>query len=79
MSNRSSKGVTREFQGSLKTALRKLQGCLKKMLSVCQENFKKKLQGCFMNVLSKFHFPILLLQGSHRSYPSRRRACYFRN
>ena len=42
-----------------------------------QENFKNKFQGCFKNVSMKFFFVILFLLVSHRSYPSRRRACSF--
>ena len=37
--------------------------------------FLKKFQGCFKNVSMKFCFVIFLLHGSHRSYPSRGRAC----
>ena len=36
----------------------------------------RKFQECFKNVLMKFCFMILLLHGSHRSYPRRRRACF---
>ena len=48
-----------------------IQGCLKKISSVVQENFK------FQEYFDKVFFAILLLHGSHRSYLSRRRACFF--
>ena len=50
-------------------------GSFKESVSVLQDNLKKKLQGCFKNVSMKFCLTKLLLHGSHRSYPSRRRAC----
>ena len=56
-------GIIREFQGSFKDVLRKFQGCFKKILRVFQ---KCSNEVCFL---------ISLLHGSHRSYPSRRRAC----
>ena len=34
---------------------------------------------CFKNVLVKFCFAILFSHVSHRSYPSRRRACFTQN
>ena len=39
-------------------------------------NFKQKVSGMFQNVSIKFCFAILFLHDSHRSYPSRRRACF---
>ena len=68
--------VQRKFQGSFKDVLRKFQGCLKKVSGVFQENFIKMSHGCFKNVSMKFCFTMLLVHGSHHSYPSRRRACF---
>ena len=48
-------------------------------VNVLQENFNKKFQGCFKNVSMKFCFAIVFSHVSHRSYPSRRRACYSMN
>ena len=65
----SSKGIQKfkmVFQGSFKVVLRKFQGCLKK---------SRVFQECFNEVF----FAILLLHGSHRNYPSRRRACFYHN
>ena len=62
------------FQDSFIDILRKFQGCLIKVSSVFQENCK--FQGCFKNVSMKFCLTNLMLHGSHRSYPSRRRACF---
>ena len=64
------------FQGIFKDVLRNFQGCVEKVSSVFQENFNKKFQGRFKNVSMKFCFAILFSHGSHRSYPSRRRACF---
>ena len=62
------KWVSKVFKGSL-------MGVSKMVPSVFQENFNKKFQGRFKNVSMKFCFAILFSHGSHRSYPSRRRAC----
>ena len=75
---RSSKGVSREFQGGFKDVLRKFQGRLKIVSSVFQENVTKSIQGASKKFPSSFVFAILMLHGSHRSYPSRRRACCIR-
>ena len=40
------------------------------------KKLKKEFQGFFKNVSIKCSFAILLLLGSPRSYPSRRRACF---
>ena len=58
------KGVSSEFQVSFQNCLRKFQGYL--VSSVFQEN---------LNISIKFCFAIFFSHGSHRSYPSRRRAC----
>ena len=71
-----SKGVLKEFQGRIKDILRKFHGCVKKVLSVLQEKFQK-ISRVFQKVSMKFSFSILLLHGSHRSYPSRRRVSFF--
>ena len=60
------------------TSLRLLQNCFKissRQFQNCFKDFLTKIQGCFKNVSMRFCFAILLLHGSHRSYPSRRRAC----
>ena len=64
VSKRSSKGVSRQFQTYSRV--------LKKVSSVFQENFIKS----FKNLSMKFCIAILLQHESHRSYPSRRRACF---
>ena len=73
-------GDSRELQGYLKEVqilfhgsfkedvLRKFHGCLKKY-QVCIKKISRK-------VSSKFCFVILLLHESHRSFPSRGRACF---
>ena len=77
VSERSSKGVSREFQGSFKDVFRKFQGGFKRVSRMFQENFKiKEFPGYFKNVSMVFCFAILLLDGYHRSYPRRRRACF---
>ena len=71
LSKRSSKGVKRE--------LRQVQRCFEevsKKVLACFKTIWKKLQGCFKNVSMKFCLTNFLLHGSHRSYPSRRRACF---
>ena len=70
----------KKFKGCFKGVLRQFQRRFKEVSRVFKESVKcvsKKFQGCFKNVLMKFCFAILLLHGSHRSYPSRRRACFF--
>ena len=69
------KGVPRMFLGCFKEVIKgESQGCLNKVSSVFQENFKQSFKG----VSSMFQcFSILLLPGSHRSYPSIWRACFF--
>ena len=62
------------FQGSL----RQFQRCFREVSRAFKERVKCvsiKFQGCLKNVLMKLCFVILLLHVSHRSYPSRRRAC----
>ena len=49
---------------------------LKESVKCVSRKFQKQFQGHFKNVSMKFCFAILILHGSHRSYPSRRRACY---
>ena len=58
------------FQGSWKI----FQESFKTVLS---EFNRKKFQKCLKNISMRVCFVILLLHGSHRSYPSRRRPCYF--
>ena len=67
VSKRKSKGVSRHFQRRFKEVSRVLASV--KCVS-------RKFQWCFKNILMKFCFAILLLHGSHRSYPSRRRVCF---
>ena len=76
------KGGSREVQGHLKEVRMVFQGSFKVVSKTFQESFigvsrkfQKKFQGCIKKVLIEFCFAILLLHGSHRSYPSRRRAC----
>ena len=63
------------------------QGCFKEVLRLFKvlrgvtsdhETNNKKFQGSFRNVSRKFCFAILFLNGSHRSYPSRRRDCFMK-
>ena len=61
VSKRSSKGVSRQFQRHFKEVLG--------VSSVFKEDFKKSFKG-FQESFNKFFFSILLLQGSHRSYPT---------
>ena len=68
------KGVLREFEGSFKDVFKKFQGCLKKVSRVFQENFTKSFMG--VSKVSMKFFSICLTHESHRSYPSRRRACF---
>ena len=56
------KGISRMFQGSFKGVSRMFHGSFNDVL--------RKFQGCLKIVSS------VLLHGSHRSYPSRRRACF---
>ena len=56
------------------------QGCFKKDSRVFHRSFKcvsRKFQGCFQSVLKGFHISFML-HGTHRSFPSRRRACFVR-
>ena len=81
MSHGRLRGVPRDLQASMVPKRRDFQGrkfprCLKEESSVFQENFTKKFQRCFKNVSMKFCFAILFLHRSHRSYLSRRRACF---
>ena len=64
-----------EFQGSFKDFLRKFQGYIKNVSRIFHENFNEKFLGCIKDVSMKFCFAIFFSHGSHRSYPSRRRAC----
>ena len=59
----------------LKEVKKEFKGSFKDVSSMFQENLKKKYQECVKNVSMKFCCAILL-NGSHRSYPSRRRACF---
>ena len=66
-------GVSRKFQGSFKNFSRKFRslmfrGCFKGVLRVFQGSFKKTFK-----VFQKS----IMLHGTHRSFPSRRRACFF--
>ena len=63
--------IQRVFLGSFKG----VKGSFKKVSSVCLGKFQEMFQGFFNNVSLKFCFVILLLHSTHRSYPSRRRAC----
>ena len=54
-------GVSRQFQGSFEKVLRQFRGFIM----------------FFKNVSMKFCFATLLWHESHRSYLSRRRACFF--
>ena len=62
------KAVSKTYKESFLGVSRKSQVCFKKIK-------KKKLQVFFKECSMKFCFAILILHGSHRSYPSRRRAC----
>ena len=53
----------------------RLKGVLSNFKGVSRV-FEESLKGCFKSVSMKFCFAILFLHGSHRSYPSRRRACF---
>ena len=59
------------FQVSVKYLLRVFEESVK----CVSRKFHKKFQGYFKNILMKFCFAIFFSHGSHRSYPSRRRAC----
>ena len=48
----------------------------KESVKCVSRKYHKKYPGCFKKVSIKFCFAFLLLHGSHRSYPSRRRACF---
>ena len=63
------------FIKSFKGVSRKFQGCFKEILRMFQD-ISKRFHVCFKNVSIKLCFAILLLHVKHRSYPSRRRACY---
>ena len=62
------------FLGSLKVVLRKFQGCLKKVSSVSKK-ISLKVSRIYQESLNEVSIAISLHE-SHRSYPSRRRACY---
>ena len=67
MFQRSLKGDSRTFQESFKGVSRKIEGCFlifKGVSRAFQENFK---------VFRKS----FMLHGTHSSFPSRRRACFF--
>ena len=66
------KEVQRLFLGSFKYVLRKFPGCLKKVPSVFHGNFIKSFKD--VSRIFEVSFAILFHE-SHRSYPSRRRAC----
>ena len=71
------KEVSKKFQGCFNSVSGQFQRHLKKVSRVFKyvsRKFHKKFQGCFKKVPIKFFFLIFLLYGSHRSYPSRRRA-----
>ena len=63
------------FKGCFKTVLKVLEKVSRKCQTFVRKFSKKNFQRCFMNVSLKFWFAIFLLHGSHRSYPSWRRAC----
>ena len=69
---RSSKGVSRQFHRCFKKVLRVFRESVK----CVSRKFYEKFQGYFKNISMKFCFVILLLHGSHRSYPSRSRTCF---
>ena len=48
----------------------------KESMKCISRNLNNKFQGCFKNVSMKLYFVILFLHISHRSYPSRRMACW---
>ena len=48
----------------------------KESVEFVSRKFQTKFQWCFKNDSMKFYFAILLLHGTHRSNPSRRRACF---
>ena len=59
--------LSRMFQESLKDVSRKSKGCFEGVLRVFQGSFKKTFR-----VFQKS----FMLHGTHRSFPSRRRACF---
>ena len=67
------KAVSRQFQRHIKKVSKVFKGRVK----CVSRKLKKKLQVFFKECSMKFCFAILILHGSHRSYPSRRRACFF--
>ena len=83
--------VSRTVEGCSEKYLKVIQGNLKKVQSLFQGSFKdvqgsfkkvsglfyESFQGSFKNVSFKFCFAILLLHGTHHSYPNRRRACSY--
>ena len=65
VSKRSSKDVSRDFQGSFKTFEKVSRVFTESIMCVSR---KTMLQGCFKNVSRKFCFAILLLHESHCNY-----------
>ena len=58
------------FQDSLKGASRKFKGCFKGVLRVL-----RMIQGSFKKTFKVFQINFIL-DDTHRSFPSRRRACF---
>ena len=83
-----SKIPSRVIQGSFKVIWKKFKGCFKavsktfqgvsrvfkEVSSVFQENLKRSFKG--VSKMFQWSFAILFFYGSHRSYPSKRRACF---
>ena len=85
---RSCKDVSRKFQGCFtevsrvlwersKGVSRKFQWCFRKVAWMLHESFKV-FQGSFMKTFRVFQNSFML-HGTHRSFPSRRRACFCLN
>ena len=78
------KCVLKKLQGYFKSASnvveRKITKCSKEVSSLFQRNSNNVsivFQSSFKGVSRKFCF--LILHGTHRSYPSRRRACFYQS
>ena len=85
MFGKCSKQVSRLFQGSFNSVSKVFQRLFRKFswdFQGCCHSVSWKLgisgvsKGSFKNISRQYCFLILLLLGSHRSYPSKRRACY---
>ena len=64
-------GGSRPFQRRFKD----VSGVLKESIKDILRKFQKQISNVFQERFNEVFFVILLLQGSHRSYPSIRRAC----